>query len=58
MAFIWLVFLAFKFVIMKTKGESIETLFVFGAIYTAIVNIVALHQVKIFHNESKNKDCL
>ena len=57
LAIIWLVFLVFKFVIMKTKGESIETLFVFGAIYTVVVNMISLHQVKLFHNQPKNKDC-
>jgi hypothetical protein len=49
LALIWLVFLVIKFIIMKTKGESIETLFVLGAVYTVVVNIIALHQVKKFH---------
>jgi uncharacterized membrane protein len=55
LAIIWLVFLVFKFFIMKTKSESIETLFVLGAIYTVIVNVIALHQVKKFHNSQETK---
>jgi hypothetical protein len=50
LALIWLIFLVIKFVIMKTKGESIEMLFVLGAVYTVVVNVIALHQVKKFHN--------
>jgi hypothetical protein len=50
LAAIWFIFLVIKFVIMKTRGESIETLFVLGAVYTVIVNVIALHQVKKFHN--------
>jgi hypothetical protein len=50
LASVWLAFLVIKFVIMKTKGESIEALFVLGAVYTLVVNVIALHQVKKFHN--------
>jgi 4-amino-4-deoxy-L-arabinose transferase-like glycosyltransferase len=50
LALIWLVILVIKFIIMKTKDESIETLFVLGAVYTLVVNVIALRQVKKFHN--------
>jgi hypothetical protein len=49
LAFLWLGFLIIKFIIMKTKGESIEGMFVLGALFSVVINMIALHQVKKFH---------